>query len=95
MERISEKQLKSLVDYLNKLTNSPTESYTKGEDSRYHANIGCYVIDSAYSGWQLQRISNEGGGVSQPIGGGYDTKREAYEKISAFIRGIEAGKSAN
>jgi hypothetical protein len=28
------------------------------------------------------------------LGGGYGTKRELYEKLHAYIRGIEEGKSS-
>jgi hypothetical protein len=85
-DRITDKMLQSLTDHLNKITNSPTESYSKGEDDRYHANPGAFCLDGAYSGVQLQRICNEGGG--------YGTKRELYEKLHAYIRGIEEGKSS-
>ena len=54
------------------------------------ANVGTYVLDGAYGGWQLGRISNTGGAQSQPLGGGFDSTRETYEKIRAFIRGFEA-----
>jgi hypothetical protein len=91
-DRITDKHLKSLVDYINTITDSPKESYKLGQDGRYHAQIGCYCLDYAYSGVQLQRICNDGGGVSQPIGGGYGTKRELYEKLQAYIRGIQDGK---
>jgi hypothetical protein len=91
-DRITEKMLQSLVDYLNQITNSPATSYSKGEDGRYHANIGAYCLDFAYSGVQLQRICNDGGGISTPLGGGFNTKRELYNKLHAYLRGIETGK---
>jgi hypothetical protein len=92
MDRITEKQLGSLVAYLNKITNSPAD-YSDRETGHFRAHIGHYCLAGAYGGVQLQRVCNEGGGVSEPLGGGYGTKRELYEKIHAFIRGIEEGKA--
>lgn len=92
-DRVTEKQLQSLVDYINTITNSPKESYSKGEDGHYHANIGNYHIDGAYGGVTLHQIVTDGGGVTTPLGGGYFTKRELYQKLYAFIRGIDIGKS--
>lgn len=93
-DRITNKQLESLVSYINKITNSPEESYTKDENGHYKANVGNFHIDGAYGGVQLVRMCTEGGGISQPLGGGFCTKRELYEKMQAFIRGIEQGKQS-
>jgi hypothetical protein len=92
MERISEKQLKSLIEYVNELTASPKQAYSKQDDGTYKANIGNYHLDCAYGGYNLARICSDGGGISQPLGGGYHTKRELYNKLHAFIRGIDTGK---
>ena len=92
-DRITNKHLESLCAYINKLTNSPLKSYELGEDGRYHAQIGNYHISGAYGGVNLERICNDGGGITQPLGGGFHTKRELYNRIQAFIRGIEAGRS--
>ena len=37
----------------------------------------------------LCRTMNEGGGIDCPIGQGHVPKRELFEKIDSFIRGIE------
>lgn len=91
-DRITEKQLESLVDYINTITNNPKESYSKVEDGHYRANIGNYHIDGAYGGVTLHQIVTDGGGVTAPLGGGYFTKRELYQKLNAFIHGITVGK---
>jgi hypothetical protein len=87
MEKITCKKLESLVDYLNKITNHPT-AYTDGW------NVGSYRLDIAYGGYCLEQISNNGGGISQPLGGGYDSAKIAYTKIYSFVRGIEASKQS-
>jgi hypothetical protein len=81
--RITDKDLDNLCDQINKATKSPMLSY-----SYTGANPGCYFISHAYGGVQLQRISNTGGGVTTPLGGGYVTKRELYEKLSAYLAGL-------
>ena len=91
-DRITEKRLKSLVDYINELTGQPKEAYSKQEDGTYKANVGNYHIDGAYGGVNLHQICTDGGGVTEPLGGGYWTKKELYQKLHAFIRGIGVGK---
>jgi len=91
MQRITQKHLESLVDRLNEIMGQNPQPYdmTKTEN---RANVGTYVLSGAYGGWQLARICNEHGGQDQPLGGGFESKRETYEKIRAFIRGIEAAR---
>jgi|TARA_R100000084_G_scaffold99642_1_gene54132 hypothetical protein len=89
--RISEKHLQSLVDRLNEIMGQNPKPYntTKTEN---RANVGTYLLDAAYGGWQLAQICNENGGQDLPLGGGFESKRATYEKIRAFIRGIEAAR---
>lgn len=88
MERITQKHLDGLCSRLNRLTNSP-ETYMSMIDGQRVINVGHFHIDSAHGGVNLVRTVNNGGGISTPIGGGFCTKRELYEKIYAYIRGIE------
>lgn len=81
MERITKKTLESLVEYINKLTNSPATPYTR-TDNKSVANVG-----------NFHRMSNEGGGVSTPVGMGTRTKRELYNDLQSFIRGLEFKKN--
>lgn len=90
MKRTTTKHLQSLINQVNKMTNSPMESYAKGEDGNYHAQVGNYHLSAAYGGVNMERICNDGGGITQPIGGGYHTKKELYARIRAFIAGLEA-----
>lgn len=86
--RITEKDLTKLVERLNELTKSPTTYF--GEDRK--TNIDHFCLDYAYSGVQLQRVTNYSGGVSTFFNTGYTTKRELYNLIHAFIDGY---KTAN
>ena len=92
MERITEKQLESLVAYLNELTGSPAEPYSH-IDGQYKANPGNYHISGAYGGVCLHRMSTTGGGVTTPLSCGHGPKRELFNALHAYIRGIEEGKS--
>lgn len=86
--RVLIRHLEPLVSRINEITGSPATSYTK-KDGKYIANIGNYHLDWAYGGVQLQRMDTDGGGVTQPLGGGYHTKRELYNMLHAFLRGLE------
>jgi hypothetical protein len=83
-QRITDKQLDSLCEYLNTITNSPQAPWANGR-----ANVGNYHISHAYGGVCLHRQVNEGGGVNCPLSHGYSTKRELYNTMQAFIKGLE------
>ena len=88
--RITQKDLEAVVARINRLTNSPMDYCTKG--GRFCSNIGNYHLDYAYGGVQLCRVVNESGGVSNMLGCGHVSKRDLYERMHAFIRGLEASK---
>lgn len=90
MQRITDKQLDSLCDYLNIITNSPATYGTRNEEGQFKANIGNYHISHAYGGVCLHRVVNEGGGVNTPVVHGHVPKRELFNLIHAFIKGLEA-----
>lgn len=92
--RITDKDLQSLCDTINELTGSPKQAYSKGADGKHRANIGNFHISGAYGGVNVHRMSNEGGGINTPLGGGYHTKRELYEKLNAYIGGLQMAKEA-
>lgn len=58
--------------------------------TKFKANIGHYTISHAYGGVCLHRVVNEGGGVSTPIISYHAPKRELYNAMQAFIKGLEA-----
>ena len=89
-QRITKENLEAVIERINKLTDSPIEAYTRGEDGTYKSNPGNYHLDGAYGGYSLARMCNEGGGIESIISG-YMPKKELYEKMFVFIRGLEAG----
>ena len=88
--RITRQDLESQARYLNKLTGRPEERFIlKG--ARYgDENEGTFYISGAYGGWCLARVHCSEHLVGMyPLGQNHVPKREAYNRISSFIRGIE------
>lgn len=86
--RITEKDLKSVVDRINSMTCSPMEPYIR-QDGRAIAQVGNYHIEGAYGGWQLCRIVNENGAITNVFNCGFVSKKEIYNLMQAFIYGLE------
>ena len=80
--RITVTNLRNAVALLNRITKN-----TPGK-------VGSYVLDGAYGGWELQRLSNDSGAVSQ-ITYGYIPARELLAQIHAFRRGYELAELAS
>jgi hypothetical protein len=90
--RITERDLQGVVDRINRVTNSPAAPYAKDETGRMRAQVGNYHISHAYGGVCLHRMFNEGGGVSTPLCSGHVPKRELYNLMHAYLRGMESGE---
>jgi hypothetical protein len=99
MARTTQKQLQSLVDSLNKLSDLPLGAYETsgltpetGLHPAYHEyRTGCYVAAGCYilgNRNSLERMSFTPGctGVSIVLSGG--TKNEAWDKIHAYRLGL-------
>lgn len=75
MPRMTLKQLTDLADETSRAAGVPTDGpyYTPGR----------YIIGQAYGGYRVERVCNDGGGVSSI--GGYGTMREAYARLSEIV----------
>ncbi len=91
MNRITEKNLQAVVDRINRITESPITPYVR-QDGKCIAQIGNYHLSGAYGGVSLHRMQNQGGGIQDVFGCGHVPKRELYDRLHAFIRGIESTK---
>jgi hypothetical protein len=91
--RITSKTLDAIANRLNKLTNSPLESYTRTAEGKLQANIGNFHISGAYGGYALHRMANTSGGVSDVFGCGHMKARELADRLYAYGRGIELAQS--
>lgn len=87
-DRITQKDLECLTDRINKVTDSPPTTHTKGDDGHFTPNPGNYHLSYAYGGVKLERMCNERGGVNTASTGGFGTKRELYNWMQAFLAGI-------
>ena len=85
--RITEKDLQATCDRINRIMATPHEPYARIE-GKLVANVGCYHLNHAYGGVALYQMDNECGGV-RDIFGGHLTKRDLYERMHAFIKGLE------
>ena len=92
MDRITQKNLNELCGVLNKVTGSPLKAWVRDDAGKLHAQIGNFHINQAYGGVELQRMMNEGGGIDTPLGYGHVPKRELWNKMQAFLRGLELAK---
>ena len=90
--RITLNQLEAQIEQLNSITNSPKSPWTQGTDGKLTANIGNHHLSRAYGGYCVHRMANTSGGASSPISDGHIPKRELYDRLVAYISGIEAGK---
>ena len=81
--------LESLIEYLNKLTNSPATPYTHTESGELVANVGNFHLACAFNCYCLRRMCNEHGGFTTPLVNFYITKTELNDRITGYIAGIE------
>jgi hypothetical protein len=58
-------------------------------DGKSVANVGNFHLSSAYGGVALVQMVGSSGGISMPLMQGHTTKRDCYDQVYAFIKGIE------
>jgi hypothetical protein len=89
MNRITSKTLKARIETINTMLGNNPAPYTKGDDGKLVANIGTLYLSGAYGGYCVNKIVTDGGGVTTPIWEGHIPAREAYDRICAFMRGLD------
>jgi hypothetical protein len=87
-QQVTQAQLQSVVDRINRITGSPAEPYTKNAEGKHIANIGNYYLDGAYGGYSLHRMVNAGAGANDILSCGYVPKRELLSLMFAYIQGL-------
>ena len=92
MQKITQKDLESLVKMINKKTGNTFETYTKKADKTFKANIGTYSLDFAYGGVKLVQLIDKNGGITEISRNGFSTKKELYCWLNAFLAGLETTK---
>jgi hypothetical protein len=89
MSQITITQLESLINDVNKFTNSPQFYFDKDDK----INIGHYHLYIANGSYSLHKTVNDGSGVTEVLYG--ETKKELYIQIKALIAGIFLGANLN
>ena len=88
-QRITIAHLEAKVEWLNEITGSRRDTYTRPEDGPVHPHAHNYHLSQQYGGVALHR-NVEGGGVNNPLPGGHVTKRELAGLLDAFMAGLRA-----
>ena len=92
--RITQKDLESVVARINRICGTPTAPYSKDVAGNISPNANCYHLSYAYGGVQLVRMSSTPGctGVSNVIGTGHIPKSDLYNRMQAYIAGLEVAR---
>lgn len=85
MGRITDRDLEAIVARINSETGMPLTPYVGGVPQ-----VGNFHLSHAYGGVCLHRMSLKPGctGISTPLNGGHVPKRQLYDAMHAFLRGI-------
>lgn len=94
MNRITGKDLQNLCDRINRAHGVALEPYTRTDDGKLRGNIGSHYISGAYGGVNLARIVNEAGGSTNPLSFGHIPKRDLYNRMQAYLCGLDDAKSS-
>jgi len=93
MKQITQTMLRGKIELLNELTGNPLKPWDLIE-GRNVASIGNYYLSMQNGGYALFRIANESGGIKDIFSRGHGTKRELYDRVCAYISGIESTQGA-
>lgn len=88
--QITQQHLDSACARLNLMTGNPTTRGCMRPDGSLQSQVGHYHIEAAYGGWKLVQTMNQYGGVREPLGCGYTSRRDLLNLIHAMIAGVEA-----
>ena len=92
--RVTVADLEAVCQRINRAVNgSDMQPYVQDDAGGWHANVDAYHLSGAYGGYSLHRTVNESGGISDVFGCGHVPKRELYDRMQSFLRGIEAVQS--
>ena len=88
-KQITKDDLYRRIERLNKLTGAPQQPYQDERDpetGNLIPNAGNHSLTGAYGRWDVDRMC-EGGGATGLFG--YCTKRELFDRLGAYLDGIE------
>ncbi len=93
-DRITQRDLEAVCARINRTVNGTDETpeFVR-DDNGFHQQPNVYVISYAYGGAALHRNSSlDGAGESHGVSdvfGHHMPKRDLYDRMQAFLRGIE------
>lgn len=92
-DRITSRDLEQLCRIVESRLTYPAGGpiWSRNDAGENVARIGAYYIDGAYGGVALYRIVTAGGGVTDVFSAGHMPKRELYNRMRAYIQGLEDG----
>lgn len=98
MQRIRERDLEAVCQRINRTVNGRESEPYERDENGFRQVPDVFVISYAYGGASLHRncsvdASGESHGVSDVFGCGHVSKRELYERMHAFLRGVEVVES--
>ena len=88
MERTTRKQLDFLCERINSAKKTPPAPYERIND-KLIGQIGNFHLNGAYGGVCLHQTMTEGGGVRDVFSCGHVTKRDLYNRMSAYLVACE------
>ena len=89
MEQTTRKQLEFLCERINAAQKTPAQPFERIDGSLV-GQIGNYHLSGAYGGVSLHKTMTTGGGVCDVFGCGHVTKRDLYNRMSAFLAGARS-----
>lgn len=81
-QRITEKQLEALTETICGVANQPTD----------WRQVGSYSLSYQCGGVALHQRQNEDGGVRDVLESGHVPKRELWNLMHAYLRGLQEGQ---
>lgn len=88
MSKTTRAQIESKCQALNRLLGMPTEPYTE-VGGKYRANIGNIHLDHNSTGWQVQQMHSDSGGVTCPLGDYRLTAFECWLALNAACAAVQ------
>ena len=80
--------LQTLVDRLNRITESPAKPYAQDEQGILVPQLGNWHVTQQLGGYCVARIVTSTGGCSEPIWSGHVAAKEACTRLDAFLKGL-------
>ena len=88
MERTTQKQLEFLCARINAAQKTPAKPYERIDD-KLLGQLGNFHLSGAYGGVCLHQTMTESGGVRDVFSCGHVTKRDLYNRMSAYLVACE------